>query len=97
MNIREESVSNELKEWLAWEELLWKQRARMELLKSGEQNAIFMKSKATRRKERKAIDQLEREDGLSIYEVEEILVEFTKDFNTVFSSSFSAGDSHVDY
>lgn len=47
------ALSDELDEWLAREELLWKQRSRMTWLKGGEHNATFFKVKETQRKERK--------------------------------------------
>lgn len=39
-----------LDEWLAREELLWKQRARTDWLKSGEYNAVFFQGKSTKEK-----------------------------------------------
>lgn len=49
--IKEETrLSTELDEWLSREELLWKQRSRMDWLKEGDKNTTFYKLKASQRK-----------------------------------------------
>ncbi|KAL9662192.1 hypothetical protein QQ045_027024 [Rhodiola kirilowii] len=48
-------VSNSLDEWLAREELLWRQRARTKWLKAGDRNMAFFKAKSTQRRDRKQI------------------------------------------
>lgn len=75
--------------------MLWKQRARSDWLKSGDQNTAFFKAKATRRKKRKTIDQLEKDDGVCIHDPLNILKEFANYFNLLFSSS--AGSTQVDW
>lgn len=44
---KERQLSENLDEWLAREELMWKQRSRSDWLKDGDKNTAFFKIKAT--------------------------------------------------
>lgn len=93
---REEKVAEELDEWFAREELLWKQRARTVWLKGGEHNVVFFRAKASRRKDRKHIESLLNQDWTRINDSEQIMEEFVRYFNFIFSSS-NAGGAHTDW
>lgn len=93
---KEEKVAEELDDWFAWEELLWKQRERVGLLKCGEQNAVFFRAKAERRNERKFIDTLIKGDEKETRDFKEINEEFVKYFNKIFLPSHAEG-SEVDW
>lgn len=54
----EEKALNELDEWLAMNELIWRQRSRTDWLKDGERNIAFFKAKSSRMKERKYIEMI---------------------------------------
>lgn len=62
--VKEKELPVQLDEWLAREELLWKQRSRS------------VKTKATKRRDKKQILQLQRNDGSNISEPDLILDEF---------------------
>lgn len=86
---KEASIFGELDEWLSREELLWRQRGRMDWLKGGEHNTTFFKAKATQRKERKRVESLVNEDGVEVFQEDEVMAEFCKYFNNIFQSSLS--------
>lgn len=88
---KEMEATEELDEWFIREELLWKQRSRADWLKEGEQNALFFRARASRRKERKIIQMLSRDDGTETNDLEEIMGSFSGYFITIFSSSFAGG------
>ncbi|CAM8914551.1 unnamed protein product [Rhodiola kirilowii] len=74
--IQEEAAATaNLDEWLAREELLWKQRSRAEWLKAGDRNTTFFRAKATQRRDKKLINRLETEDGHEVNDTASILNE----------------------
>lgn len=87
----DQRISGELDEWFAREELLWKQRARLDWLKQGEQNMIFFKIKATNRKVRKMISKIESVNGRVVDSQEDIQLAFTNYFQELFSSQVDTG------
>lgn len=81
---KENCLSAELDEWLAREELLWKQRSRMDWLKAGDKNTTFFKMKASQRRSRKIIKYIKNEQGTIVTEPEEIIVEFSNFYKKLF-------------
>lgn len=65
---KEKELSKHLNEWLAREELLWKQRSHSDWIKDGDKNTIFFRTKATKRRDKKFIEFLEMDDGGTITE-----------------------------
>ncbi|KAL9675120.1 hypothetical protein QQ045_003321 [Rhodiola kirilowii] len=84
---KEAELTNEMDEWLAREELLWRQRARTEWLKEGDRNTTFFKARATNRKNKKLIQKLKKEDGTEVYNNAEILSEVANYFRNLFKAS----------
>ncbi|CAM8885253.1 unnamed protein product [Rhodiola kirilowii] len=60
---REASLVEELDEWLAREELWWRQRSRAEWLKHGDRNTAYFHAKATHKRKRNNIDHLQNQAG----------------------------------
>lgn len=88
---REALLSEALDEWLAREELLWKQRSRIDWLKGGDCNVAFFKAKASKRKEKKYVTALVKEDGTEATDTIKIMEEFKNYFKSLFSSSYTMG------
>lgn len=84
---KEKLLSDQLDEWFAREELLWKQRSRATWLRDGDKNTVFFKTKATQRRKKKFIEHLETDDGNIIMEPQSILNEFFQYFTSLFSTS----------
>lgn len=82
----EVKASIELDEWFAREELLWKQRARIDWLKEGDCNAALFKAKATWRKKRKIIKEILKQDGTVANNSAGIMNEFSEYFYRIFST-----------
>ncbi|KAL9678130.1 hypothetical protein QQ045_015969 [Rhodiola kirilowii] len=66
-------LSTELDEWLAREECIWKQRARIEWLKEGDRNKAFFHARASHRRKINRINGLENEQGQLISEERSML------------------------
>lgn len=81
----EKVLSDRLDEWFAQEELLWKQRSRSDWLNDEDKNTVFFKIKATKRRDKKFIELLEKEDGSTVTEQKLILEEFVNYFKSLFS------------
>lgn len=60
------------------------QRSRMYWLKEGDKNTIFFQMKATRRKDRKSVKYIRKEEGSKMTETNEIACEFTNYFKSLF-------------
>lgn len=60
---KEAYIVSELDEWRLREELLWKQRSKVDWIKDGDCNTKFFHSKATQRKKRNSISKLNNDLG----------------------------------
>lgn len=76
---REAKLPGELEEWLAREELLWKQRSPMD----------WLTAKATQRREKKLTTSIKKEDGTVVTEQTEIISEFTNSYASLFQETHS--------
>ncbi|KAL9667122.1 hypothetical protein QQ045_001471 [Rhodiola kirilowii] len=56
--ILEEKISVEMDEWLAREELMWRQRSRVEWLKFGDKNTKFFHARVSQRRKKNCIERL---------------------------------------
>lgn len=90
--VNETRLSAKLDEWLAREELLWKQRSRMDWLKAGDRNTTFYKMKATQRKTKKFIKFIKRVDGSVVSEHQEIIDEFSIFYKELFQVRYDQQD-----
>ncbi|CAM8888420.1 unnamed protein product [Rhodiola kirilowii] len=81
---REEEASRKLDEWLAREELLWRQRSRTEWLKDGDRNTAFFRAKSTQRRDAKFINTLKTQDGEVVFSTDDILKGFADYFLGLF-------------
>ncbi|CAM8924063.1 unnamed protein product [Rhodiola kirilowii] len=90
---REEEASRKLDEWLAREELLWRQRARTEWLKDGDKNTAFFKAKSTQRRDKKIINKLKTRDGKVVSSTEDILNEFADYFHGLFQAQTAMSEN----
>ena len=80
-------VRQSLNAWLDIDEVMWKQRSRINFLKEGDQNTSFFHTKASNRKQRNWIQGLEDENGLWQEGIDEIEYVATQYFSTLFTSS----------
>ncbi|KAL9661179.1 hypothetical protein QQ045_026001 [Rhodiola kirilowii] len=87
----EEKISVEMDEWLAREELLWRQRSRVEWLKFGDKNTKFFHARASQRRKKNCIEKLRNKNGEmadSRAQINEAVVEFFRDlFQTTLDES----------
>ncbi|KAL9684952.1 hypothetical protein QQ045_022394 [Rhodiola kirilowii] len=83
---REEEASRRLDEWLAREELLWRQRARTEWLKDEDRNNAFFIAKSTQRMDKKFINKLKTQEGKEVNSTDDILKEFADYFHDLFQA-----------
>ena len=80
-------VRQSLNGWLDIDEVMWKQRLRINFLKEGDRNTSFFHTKALNRKQRNWIQGLEDENGLWQEGIDEIEYVATQYFSTLFTSS----------
>ncbi|CAM8926233.1 unnamed protein product [Rhodiola kirilowii] len=86
----EEKLSVEIDEWLAREELLWRQRSRVEWLNYGDKNTKFFHARASQRKKRNFIARLRNKNGDLVDskpQLNEAVVEY---FQSLFQPSVDA-------
>ena len=80
-------VRQSLNGWLDIDEVMWKQRLRINFLKEGDRNTSFFHTKASNRKQWNWIQGLEDENGLWQEGIDEIEYVATQYFSTLFTSS----------
>lgn len=67
--------------------MLWKQRSRTNWLNDGDKNTTFFKIRASKRRDKKLIECLEKEDGNVIKDPESIMKEFLLHYSSLVSAS----------
>ncbi|KAL9690755.1 hypothetical protein QQ045_011163 [Rhodiola kirilowii] len=81
----EQNLSEELDEWLARKDFLWRQRSRVEWLREGDQNTSFFHANASHRRQINRIDRLKKENTEATEEGE--IVSMVEDyFSDLFKS-----------
>ncbi|CAM8911363.1 unnamed protein product [Rhodiola kirilowii] len=88
---REQEITNELDDWLLKEEMMWKQRARVEWIKYGDRNTAYFHARASQRRKRNWIHKLSDDQGVMVTEAEGIANIISDYFTTLFSSSSDSG------
>ncbi|CAM8933405.1 unnamed protein product [Rhodiola kirilowii] len=82
----EAQLYGELDEWLAREELLWRQRSRIEWLKEGDSNTKFFHARASQRKRKNTVRKIKGADGSWITGDTDICDEASRYFLEILSS-----------
>ncbi|KAL9674605.1 hypothetical protein QQ045_030877 [Rhodiola kirilowii] len=84
--VREKELADELDDWLAKEEVMWKQRARVKWIKYGDTNTAFFHARASQRRKRNWIRKL-KDQGVTVTRDEDIANVIGEYFRRIFSSS----------
>ncbi|XP_050242124.1 uncharacterized protein LOC126691087 [Quercus robur] len=82
----EASLSLELDEWLAREDLKWKQKSREIWIREGDQNTCFFHLSTLIRRRRNCIQEIKLEDGSWINDGEDIQKYFIKNFKALYQT-----------
>lgn len=83
-NIMEEGqITNELDEWRIREELLWKQRSRVDWLKEGDLNTEYFHARASQMYKTNRITKLLKKDGIWVTDREALKVLAVEHFTNV--------------
>ncbi|KAL9676760.1 hypothetical protein QQ045_004979 [Rhodiola kirilowii] len=90
---REAKLQGELDEWLAQEELLWRQRSRIEWLREGDSNTKFFHTRASQRKKKNTVEKIKGNNNSWITDEVEICEEVVKHFSSIFRSTNPNGNS----
>lgn len=85
--VEENKIMNELDEWRFREELLWKQRSRVDWLKEGDKNTKFFHAKATHRRKINSIKGLQTSDGSWVTKEKDMVNIALEHIKGVFKSS----------
>lgn len=93
---KENKLYVELDEWLAREELICKQRSKMNWLKEEDKNTTFFKIKATQRKDKKPVKSIRKEEGSVVTERDEIMREFTNHYKLLFQDQSTGEDINLE-
>lgn len=80
-------LREEIKELLTREEIMWKQRSRVQWLREGDRNTQFFHSRASNRRKQNNILRLKGEDGRWVENEEEVCSLVSRYFSDLFSSS----------
>ncbi|GJT41078.1 reverse transcriptase [Tanacetum coccineum] len=83
----QQQLREEIKELLTREELMWKQRSRIQWLSDGDKNTRFFHSRASNRRKRNSIFRLKDQDGRWIDNEEDVRGLVAHYFNDLFSTS----------
>ncbi|KAL9664215.1 hypothetical protein QQ045_019614 [Rhodiola kirilowii] len=83
---KETQLQEELDEWFAREELMWRQRSRIEWLKEGDLNTKFFHTRASQRKKKNTITKIKGPNGIWITDDKEICEEAVSHFVNIFRS-----------
>ncbi|KAL9671188.1 hypothetical protein QQ045_008754 [Rhodiola kirilowii] len=84
---READIVEKIDEWRLREEILWRQRSRVEWLKEGDRNTRFFHAKATRRKKSNIISRMQDEEGVWLTDERQIGEVTKRYFTNIFSTS----------
>ncbi|CAM8991132.1 unnamed protein product [Rhodiola kirilowii] len=84
---READIVEKIDEWRLREEILWRQRSRVEWLKEGDRNTRFFHAKATRRKKSNIISRMQNEEGVWLTDERQIGEVTKRYFTNIFSTS----------
>ncbi|XP_057444459.1 uncharacterized protein LOC130736674 [Lotus japonicus] len=85
----------ELEELLKIEEIAWAQRSRATWLKSGDKNTRFFHTKATQRRKRNLIEEIEDANGVKFQRDVDIARVLKNYFEDIFSSSNPSGEEEL--
>lgn len=77
------------------EEIMWRQRSRIQWLAEGDGNTNFFHQKATNRRRKNRITQLAREDGTVCQDAEEIGAMATAFYENLYKSEGTVGIEEV--
>ncbi|KAL9680790.1 hypothetical protein QQ045_012569 [Rhodiola kirilowii] len=86
---REDELISRIDEWRLREEILWRQRSRVEWLREGDRNTSYFHAKATRRKEINTITRLKNRDGVWVLDDNQIASLIKEYFTDIYSSSIT--------
>ncbi|CAM8994384.1 unnamed protein product [Rhodiola kirilowii] len=84
---RQADIVEKIDEWRLREEILWRQRSRVEWLKEGDRNTRFFHAKATRRKKSNIISRMQNEEGVWLTDERQIGEVTKRYFTNIFSTS----------
>ncbi|CAM8987641.1 unnamed protein product [Rhodiola kirilowii] len=88
---KERSITEELDDWLAKEEVMWKQRARVEWIKYGDRNTAFFHARASQRRKRNWIHKLIDSQGVTVTSNADLATVIGDYFKDIFCSSLESG------
>ena len=93
--VERERLLKDMDELLYKEEILWKQRSRIDKIKWGGRNTKFFHSKATWRAKKNNISSLRRDDGTITENVEEIHAITNSFFKHLYTSDSTVDPSRI--
>ncbi|KAL9677317.1 hypothetical protein QQ045_005545 [Rhodiola kirilowii] len=88
----EAQLRGELDEWLAREELTWRQRSRVEWLKEGDSNTKYFHSRASQRRKRNTVNKIKDSNGSWITDEIEMCKEAVNYFSNIFTTSYQGNE-----
>ncbi|KAL9681934.1 hypothetical protein QQ045_013726 [Rhodiola kirilowii] len=89
---KEAKLQSELDEWLAREELLWKQRSIVDWLREGDSNTIFFHSRASQRRKKNSIERIRGNNNSWITDEIGICKEAVRHFSSILRSTSPTGN-----